>query len=61
MDHAPALGPTFPPAALPLDDDAELTKLHPNYTHALRVRTTLTAIPFLIGSLVLEAICCRRG
>jgi uncharacterized protein len=61
MDHAPALGPTFPPAALPLDDDAELTKLHPNYTHALRVRTTLTAIPFLIGSLVLEAISRDQG
>lgn len=52
MDHAP----TFPPAGHPLDDDAELTKLHPNFAHALRVRTTLTAIPFLIGALVLEAI-----
>ncbi|TAD82652.1 MAG: hypothetical protein EAY70_03205 [Sphingomonadales bacterium] len=46
MDHTPV------PA--PLDDGDELTKLHPNYAHALRVRTTLTAIPFLIGALVLE-------
>jgi uncharacterized protein len=61
MDHTPALGPTFPPAAQPLDDDAELTRLHPNYTHALRVRTTLTAIPFLIGSLVLEAVSRDQG
>jgi membrane protein YdbS with pleckstrin-like domain len=51
MDHAP----TFPPAGHPLDDEAELTKLHPNYAHALRVQTVLTAIPFLIGALVVEA------
>ncbi|RNJ64046.1 MAG: hypothetical protein EDM03_06820 [Porphyrobacter sp. IPPAS B-1204] len=51
MDHAPAL--TAEPA-LPEADDGVLTKLHPNYAHALRVRTTLTAIPFLIGALVLE-------
>lgn len=50
MDHAPASVPV--PA--PLDDEGELTRLHPNYAHALRVRTTLTAIPFLIGALVLE-------
>lgn len=40
--------------ALPVEEDAELTKLHPNYAHALRVRTTLTAIPFLVGALVAE-------
>lgn len=51
MDHAPALAPE--PAAL--DDEGELTKLHPGYAHALRLRTTLTAIPFLIGALVAEA------
>lgn len=38
----------------PLDDDGELTRLHPNYAHALRLRTVLTAIPFLVGALVLE-------
>ena len=44
----------FEPAALPSEDDTELTKLHPNYAHALRVRTTLMAIPFLIASVVVE-------
>lgn len=44
------------PVPQPLDDDdGELTRLHPNYAHALRVRTTLTAIPFLVGALVLES------
>lgn len=52
MDHSPAI----PPTALPRDDDAELTRLHPNYTHALRVQAALTAIPFLIAALVLEAV-----
>lgn len=42
------------PLALPPEDDGALTKLHPNYAHALRVRTALTAIPFLAGALVLE-------
>lgn len=51
MDHAPA----FAPASQPFDDEADLTKLHPNYTHALRVMAALTAIPFLIASLVIEA------
>ena len=46
---------------MPLDDEGALTKLHPNYAHALRVRTTLTAIPFLIGSLVLEAALAGEG
>jgi len=54
MDHAPA----FHPAAPPLDDangeGGELTRLHPNYAHALRVRTTLSALPFLVGALVVE-------
>jgi membrane protein YdbS with pleckstrin-like domain len=55
MDQAP----TVTPAAQPLDDaedlDGALTKLHPNYAHALRLQTTLTAIPFLIVALVAEA------
>ncbi|MFO6431545.1 PH domain-containing protein [Erythrobacter sp. W302b] len=51
MDHTPAI----PLAGHPLDDEGELTKLHPGYAHALRLRTTLTAIPFLIGALVAEA------
>jgi len=52
MDTAPALSPAAPP----LDDDGELTRLHPNYTHALRVQTVLVAIPFLVAALVIEAI-----
>lgn len=51
MDHAPAF--TAEPAVIEADDGV-LTRLHPNYAHALRVRTTLTAIPFLIGALVAE-------
>ena len=35
------------------DDDA-LSKLHPNHVKALRVSALLTAIPFIIGALVLE-------
>ena len=57
MDHAPA----FAPSGQPLDDEGELTKLHPGYAHALRVRTTLTAIPFLIGALVLETAFLGQG
>lgn len=50
-----------PPPAMPLDDEGALTELHPNYAHALRVRTTMTAIPFLIGSLVLETALAGEG
>jgi hypothetical protein len=42
------------PLPQPPGDDDELTKLHPNYSHALRVQTTLSSIPFLVGALVLE-------
>jgi membrane protein YdbS with pleckstrin-like domain len=52
MDTAPALSP----AGLPVEDDGELTRLHPNYAHALRLRTVATAIPFLVGALVVEAV-----
>ncbi len=56
MDQPPA---TLPPVPLPpiyalQEDEGALTKLHRNYAHALRVQATLTAIPFLIGALVLE-------
>ncbi|MBI1402855.1 MAG: PH domain-containing protein [Porphyrobacter sp.] len=44
------------PAAPPLAEEGELTRLHPNYTHAVRLRTTLAAIPFLLAALVAEAI-----
>jgi hypothetical protein len=36
------------------DDGEELTRLHPNYVHSLRLQSLMTAIPFIIGSLVLE-------
>jgi uncharacterized protein len=50
MDHAPA----FAPASQPLDDEGELTKLHPGYARALRVQTGLLSVPFLVGAMVLE-------
>jgi membrane protein YdbS with pleckstrin-like domain len=52
MDQAPALNP----AAQPLDEDGELTRLHPNYAHALRVQTVMSSIPVLVAALVLEAV-----
>lgn len=50
MDRDPALSPS----SLPVDDDGALTRLHPNYSHALRLQTVLGAIPFLAVSLGLE-------
>lgn len=43
------------PAHQPIAAEGELTRLHPNYTHALRVQAALIAIPFLIGALVIES------
>jgi membrane protein YdbS with pleckstrin-like domain len=57
MDHAPALSPS----GLPVDDDGVLTRLHPNYSHALRVQTVLGAIPFLAVSLGLEFAGVAKG
>ena len=51
MDHTAPVAP----AAAPLDDDGELTRLHPGYTHALRVKAALMSVPFLVGALVLES------
>ncbi len=42
------------PEITPVDDEAELTKLHPNYVHALRLQAMLTSIPVLIGGLIFE-------
>jgi membrane protein YdbS with pleckstrin-like domain len=47
------------PASLPLaapDDDAALTRLHPNYTWALRVGMLGTLVPVLIAALVVEFV-----
>jgi len=42
-------------APLIADDGEELTRVHPNYASALRIQTLLFAIPFVIGSLIVEA------
>lgn len=49
------------PVPAPTGNDGELTKLHPNYAHALRVRTTLTALPFLAAALVAEVALREMG
>ena len=36
-------------------DDGALTPLHPNHVKLLRVQAAITALPFTIGALVLEA------
>jgi hypothetical protein len=54
MDQAPSSPPVPALAPAPTGDDDALTKVHPNYAHALRVGTVLTAIPFLVGALVAE-------
>jgi len=52
MDQTPATRPDTPPIV----EEAELTRLHPNYAKAIRLRTMVTAIPFLVGALVAEAV-----
>ena len=37
-----------------MDDREELTALHPNHVKVLRIAAALAALPFVIGSLVLE-------
>ncbi len=46
MDHTPLPAPS--------EGDDELTKVHPNYAHALRVQTVFAAIPAMFGALVAE-------
>lgn len=58
MDQALAFAPASPP---PDDNDGALTKLHPNYAHAMRVRTTLSAIPFLVAALAVEFALSGKG
>lgn len=57
MDQTPA----FAPAALPLDDDGELTRLHPNYAHVIRLTTALNCLPFVIGAGVSEVVWSDEG
>jgi membrane protein YdbS with pleckstrin-like domain len=54
MDIASA-SPASQPLAAP-DDDAALTRLHPNYPWALRVAMLGTWVPLLIGALVVEFV-----
>ncbi len=41
-------------AIQPVDDDGDLTRLHPNYRTALRIRATLAAIPLAIAGFVAD-------
>jgi uncharacterized protein len=47
------LDPTASPPVLP-DDDADLTRLHPNFVWALRVQLLLGVVPLLVAALVAE-------
>ncbi|WP_017664866.1 PH domain-containing protein [Porphyrobacter sp. AAP82] len=42
------------PLPLPPDEDEELTRVHPNYAHALRVQTVLASLPVLVAAAVSE-------
>jgi membrane protein YdbS with pleckstrin-like domain len=54
MEQAPAIAVSAP---LPdPDDEAALTRLHPNYTWALRVQMLASIVPLLIGALVVEFV-----
>jgi uncharacterized protein len=57
MDQSPA----FAPAAYPLDDDGELTRLHPNYAHVIRLTTALNTLPFVIAAGVFEVVWNDKG
>ena len=39
-----------------IDDDGALTPLHPNYKTVLRLGTTLTMVPVMIGAIVAESV-----
>ncbi|MEM1195391.1 MAG: PH domain-containing protein [Pseudomonadota bacterium] len=56
--------PQSTPAPTPAssqDTGEALTKLDPKYKTALRIRATLTAIPLIIGAVVLETILASSG
>lgn len=53
MDQTPVPPPPF--------EDEELTKVHPNYAHALRVRAVLAGLPALVAALVAEAALSEVG
>lgn len=53
MASSPPIDSAAPVSTL-LDDEAELTKLHPNFVWALRVQLLLSLIPLLIAALLAE-------
>ncbi|MEO0688797.1 MAG: PH domain-containing protein [Pseudomonadota bacterium] len=51
------IDPVSPPSvALTTEDEETLTKVDPNYKTALRISAALTAIPFMIGSVVADGV-----
>ena len=46
---------------LPVDDDGELTRLHPNYKTALRLHAALVAVPVVIASVVIDRVLSSTG
>lgn len=54
MDAKQDDAPVMPGDGLEDADPCDLTKLHINYKKALRVQTTVIALPFLIAALVVE-------
>lgn len=54
MDPVAALNASAP--LLHPDDEAALTRLHPNYPWALRVQMLFTWVPLLVGALVVEFV-----
>ena len=54
VPHTPPVQTGTPTLGERVDDDAELTRLHPRYKTMLRLRATLTAVPLVIAVMVLE-------
>ncbi len=48
------LTPATAPTPTLLDDAADLTRLHPNFVWALRVRLLFSLVPLLVATLVIE-------
>ncbi len=63
MDTIAATAPSSPafPASAPAYVDEALTRLDPNYVTALRLTALVSAIPCVIGALVLEGVLASAG
>jgi uncharacterized protein len=55
MASSPPIETATTASTLP-DDDAQLTKLHPNFVWALRVQLLLSLVPLLIAALLAEFV-----